>query len=337
MQTIIGLHLETLSLNNFIIDPKSSAAQQEVKKLKETLLGEGFFLLVDHGIENEIIDKAYEQSKIFHDLDDDDPKKQATHYRHSHFGRGWSPCGEEPAYSAGTKATCSAFDMCYEIAEVDTEHENYGPNLWPLEMPEYQEAVYDYYLKFSELEQKVAIAIEKALGLDKEQIASKMTKRSPSTMRLIFYPPIKEKPEDNLFGISAHTDYEVFTLLTQSQPGSQLQKHSGDWHTVESDRYQVIVMIGDMLEVMTNGQVRATPHRVPPVSWVRYSITRFCAIDGHYVIEPLEQFIDPKKGPLYEPVSQQKNIKDGLEQAAKNSEAMVQEIRGLQKNNKKNN
>ncbi|MCH2477829.1 MAG: hypothetical protein MK218_07750 [Gammaproteobacteria bacterium] len=323
--------METLSLNNFIIDPKSSAAQQEVKKLKETLLGEGFFLLVEHGIENSIIDKAYEQSEIFHNLDDDDPRKQATHYRHSHFGRGWSPCGEAPAYSAGTNATCSAFDMCYEIAEVDTEHENYGPNLWPLEMQEYQEAVYDYYLKFSELEQKVAIAIEEALGLDKEQIASKMTEKSPSTMRLIFYPPVKEKPEDNLFGISAHTDYEVFTLLTQSQPGSQLQKHSGDWHTVESNRYQVIVMIGDMLEVMTNGQVRATPHRVPPVSWARYSITRFCAIDGHYVIEPLEQFIDPKKGPLYEPVSQQKNIKDGLEQAAANSEAMVQEIRGLQK------
>lgn len=331
------MHLETLSLNNFIIDPKNSAAQQEVKKLKETLLGEGFFLLIDHGIENEIIDKAFEQSEIFHNLDDDDPRKQATHYRYAHFGRGWSPCGEEPAYSAGTKATCSAFDMCYEITEVDTEHENYGPNLWPLEMPKYQEAVYDYYLKFSELEQKVANAIEEALGLDKDHITSKMTERSPSTMRLIFYPPVKEKPEDNLFGISAHTDYEVFTLLTQSQPGSQLQKRSGDWHTVESDRYQVIVMIGDMLEVLTNGQVRATPHRVPPVSWLRYSITRFCAIDGHYVVEPLEQFIDPKKGPLYEPVSQQKNIKDGLEQAAANSEAMVQQIRALQKVSKKTN
>ena len=329
--------MEILSLNNFFIDPKSSAAQQEVKKLKETLLGEGFFLLVEHGIENTIIDKAYEQSEIFHNLDDDDLRKQATHYRHSHFGRGWSPCGEEPAYSAGTKATCSAFDMCYEIAEVDTENENYGPNLWPLEMPKYQEAVYDYYLRFSELEQKVANAIEEALGLDKDHITSKMTERSPSTMRLIFYPPVKEKPEDNLFGISAHTDYEVFTLLTQSQPGSQLQKQSGDWHTVEADRYQVIVMIGDMLEVLTNGQVRATPHRVPPVSWIRYSITRFCAIDGHYAVEPLKQFIDPNKGPLYEPVSQQKNIKDGLKQAAANSEAMVQEIRGLQKVSKKTN
>ena len=28
------------------------------------------------------------------------------------------------------KATCSAFDMCYEVKEVDEEFENYGPNLW---------------------------------------------------------------------------------------------------------------------------------------------------------------------------------------------------------------
>ena len=38
--------METLSLNNFIIDPKNSAAQQEVRQLKETLSGEGFFLLL---------------------------------------------------------------------------------------------------------------------------------------------------------------------------------------------------------------------------------------------------------------------------------------------------
>ena len=190
----------------------------KVKKLREILLGEGFFLLVEHGIENSIIDKAYEQSEIFHNLDDNDPRKQATHYRHSRFGRGWSPCGEEPAYSAGTKATCSAFDMCYEIPEVDTEHENYGPNLWPLEMPEYQEAVYGYYLKFSELEQKVAIAIEQALGLDKNYITSKMTERSPSTMRLIFYPPVKEKPEAGIQALHDALEAAVKRQLMSDVP-----------------------------------------------------------------------------------------------------------------------
>ena len=149
-----------------------------------------------------------------------------------------------------------------------------------------------------------------------------MTVMSASTMRLIFYPEIKEEPEENLFGISAHTDYEVFTLLTQSEKGSELKNPDGEWTHVDSDRYEVILMIGDMTEVITNGLIKATPHRVPPTKWERYSITRFCAIDGHHVVEPLEQFIEPGVGPKYDPISQQKNIKDGLAEAAANTDAM---------------
>ena len=120
--------------------------ETELEKFKEALISDSFCLLVNHSIPNEVIDKAYAQSKLFHNMDDADDRKQATHYRHAHFGRGWSPCGEEPAYSPGTKATCSAFDMCYEVEEVDEEFENYGPNLWPPEMPEFQKAVYDLSL-----------------------------------------------------------------------------------------------------------------------------------------------------------------------------------------------
>jgi len=299
----------------------------ESKRLKDALLEDCYFLLVDHGISEKIIDEAYKQSKIFHEMEDSDPRKEATHYRYAHGGRGWSPCGEEPAYSPNTKATCSAFDMCYEIEEIDEEFENYGPNLWPPEMPDFKDAVYEYFLEFSKVEKQLANKIEKTLNLKKNFIASKMTERSPSTMRLIYYPPIEGTPEENLFGISTHTDYEVFTLLTQSEKGSQLKHRSGKWHLVESDRYEIIVMLGDMLEVMTNGIIKATPHRVPPTSWERYSITRFCAIEGHYEVGPLEQFVDAAIGPLYEPVSQQKNIKDGLAQASANSEAMLKESR----------
>ena len=260
-------------------------------------------------------------------MKDSDPIKQATHYRYAHGGRGWSPCGEEPAYSANTKATCSAFDICYEIEEIDHEFENFGPNLWPPKMPDFKKSIYDYYLEFSKVENQLANKIEEALVINKGFISKKMTEMSPSGMRLIYYPAVEGIPEDNLFGISAHTDYEVFTLLTQSAEGSQLKHRSGKWHMVDSTRYEIIVMLGDMLEIMTNGKVKATPHRVPPISHDRYSITRFCAIDGHHEISPLKQFINPDKGILYKPISQQKNIQDGLAQAEANSEAMKKETR----------
>ncbi|MDG2434268.1 MAG: 2OG-Fe(II) oxygenase family protein [Gammaproteobacteria bacterium] len=312
--------MKKISLKNVLSEDKETGSA-ELKNLRDAMIEDCYFLLVDHGIDHAVIDSAYDQSKLFHSMSEDDPKKQLSHYRNSESSRGWSPCGEEPAYSAGTKATCSAFDMCYEIEEIDKEYWNYGPNLWPPKMPLFRQAVYDYFLEFSKVEKKLVTAIERTLGIKNEYIKSKMTDRSPSTMRMIYYPAVDGIPEDNLFGISAHTDYEVFTLLTQSEHGAQLQSRSGDWRNADCSRYEIIVMLGDMLEVLTNGLIKATPHRVPPVSWERYSITRFCAIDGHHIVEPLNIFTEDK-GPLYEPISQQKNIKDGLAQASANTKAM---------------
>ena len=319
--------MKKISLKRLLDDSHQQDQSTQLKRLTDALIEDCYFLLIDHGVSEKVIDEAYGQSKTFHDMKDSDPIKQATHYRYAHGGRGWSPCGEEPAYSANTKATCSAFDMCYEIEEIDHEFENFGPNLWPPKMPDFKKSIYDYYLEFSKVENQLANKIEEALVINKGFISKKMTEMSPSTMRLIYYPAVEGIPEDNLFGISAHTDYEVFTLLTQSAEGSQLKHRSEKWHMVDSTRYEIIVMLGDMLEVMTNGKVKATPHRVPPTSHDRYSITRFCAMDGHHEISPLEQFVDAAKGPLYEPVSQQKNIKDGLDQASANSEAMKKETR----------
>ena len=317
--------LKKLSFKNFQIDIDSKAAQREIDLLKEALYANEVLILIDHKIPKEIIDNAYEQSKIFHSLDDDDPRKQSAHYRNAHFGRGWSPCGQEPAYLANTKATCSAFDLCYEITEIDHEHENYGPNLWPPKMPEFRKHVYNYYLTFTALEQTFARALEHALDLEKDYITSKMTERSPSTMRLIYYPCIEDGPEANLYGISAHTDYEVFTLLTQTNLGLEIQNQKGEWLGVDVGPYEVVVNIGDMIERMTNGKIKASNHRVVPVQWIRYSIARFCAIDGDHIVKPLSQFVDPDIGPLYEPITQQDNIKNGLAQATANSEAMKQQ------------
>ena len=121
--------MKKISLKRLLDDSHQQDQSTELKRLTDALIEDCYFLLIDHGVSEKVIDEAYGQSKTFHDMKDSDPIKQATHYRYAHGGRGWSPCGEEPAYSANTKATCSAFDMCYEIEEIDHEFENFGPNL----------------------------------------------------------------------------------------------------------------------------------------------------------------------------------------------------------------
>ena len=54
-------------------------------------------------------------------------------------------------------------------------------------MPEFQKAVYDYYLDFSKLEKVIGSTIEEMLDIEKGFITARMTEKSPSTMRLIFF------------------------------------------------------------------------------------------------------------------------------------------------------
>ena len=61
-------------------------------------------------------------------------------------------------------------------------------------------------------------------------------------------------------GISAHTDFECFTLIHQSARGLQVQARDGRWLEIpaemsspSSSSSSFVVLIGDMLENWTNG------------------------------------------------------------------------------------
>ena len=88
----------------------------------------------------------------------------------------------------------------------------------------------------------------------------------------------------------------VFSLLHEQRAGLQLQDPCGVWHTParpdgENGAGSWILIVGDMLEVLSNGYLVATPHRVPPTrtdaSAPRRSIVLFQALDEHVALAPL--------------------------------------------------
>ncbi len=80
--------MKKISLQKLLDGSDSKNQSKELKRLKDAMTKDCYFLLVDHGVSEKIIDDAYEQSRIFHNLDDSDSTKQAAHYRHAHSGRG---------------------------------------------------------------------------------------------------------------------------------------------------------------------------------------------------------------------------------------------------------
>jgi len=136
--------------------------------------------------------------------------------------------------------------------------------------------------------------------------------------------------DKTLAGISAHTDFEAFTLMHQDAPGLQFlrplpgggavasapvaahaaaQTSGREWVDAPVRKGEFVVIVGDMLERFTNGALSATPHRVLPTPWQRNSIVRFNAFHPGTVVAPLPQFVASGGGEThYTPVTMETHM-----------------------------
>jgi len=64
-------------------------------------------------------------------------------------------------------------------------------------------------------------------------------------------------------GVGEHTDYGVLTILKQDNLGGlQVKNRDPQWIPAPPIENSFVINIGDMLEKMTKGLYRSTPHRV---------------------------------------------------------------------------
>jgi len=192
--------------------------------------------------------------------------------------------------------------------ESSTQFGGLNANRWPADLPGFRETVYDWYLDARAAARQLFVAFAEIYELAPTTFTAMESERSSSMMRLLRYPPNEGDVADHVVGISAHSDYEAFTLMAQTAPGLQLLDRSGTWvdAPVREDRFTVIV--GDMLERLTNGRLRATRHRVTDTEWERYSLILFNAFAADAVIAPLPQFVSKTNPPRYEPTTQVDHI-----------------------------
>lgn len=298
-----------------------AARRDTLAQLYRACTETGFFYAANSGVPDDLIARVYRQSAAFHALPDT-PEKRRLHKHRTPYARGWVPPGEEPAYEAGTVSRCASFDLARELPPhpVRGRYANLGPNLWP-DLPGFRDDVYGYYLACNALGQTLFRAFAEMLELEENCFAGRSTDQAPSTMRLLYYPASPAPLSANQRGISAHTDYECFTLMQQNAPGLQLQDRQGRWVDAPVRSRRFIVILGDMLERWTNGLLRATPHRVVDTPCERYSLILFCACDRDVVVEPLAPFVSAERPARYRPVTQHGHMNQELLQAEANREA----------------
>jgi len=138
-----------------------------------------------------------------------------------------------------------------------------------------------------------------ALNLPSNYFKS-MCKKPMVTMRLLHYPAQPIIYDEDQLGCGAHTDYECFTLLSQSnQSGLQVKNINGEWINAPPIENTFVVNIGDLMQRWTNDQFKSTIHRVINTSGTtRYSIPVFFGPDYFAQIKCLINDEIPKYPPV---------------------------------------
>jgi isopenicillin N synthase-like dioxygenase len=93
---------------------------------------------------------------------------------------------------------------------------------------------------------------------------SEMIQASTQTLlRPIHYPPLPEGIASSAVRAAAHEDINLITLLpAATATGLEVQTEEGEWIAVPNQPGEVIVNVGDMLQLATGSFYRSTSHRV---------------------------------------------------------------------------
>jgi isopenicillin N synthase-like dioxygenase len=127
-------------------------------------------------------------------------------------------------------------------------------------VPELKPAVLAYLAALTDVAQRVLSAVARSLSLPADYFVSGYTADPTVLFRVFHYPP--QPPDDDGWGVGEHTDYGLLTLLAQDT-NAGLQVHTPDgWLDAPPIEGSFVCNIGDMLDRLTGGYYRSTPHRV---------------------------------------------------------------------------
>ena len=269
----------------------------------------GFAIVADHGVDQNVIDKALQKAKEFFALPVDVKKSYKSPVGAGQ--RGYTAFGVETAKDH----TIADLKEFWHHGRNLPEGHRFGAVMPPnVPMPDVagfdasQQAMFE---DFDHLGKRILQAIATYLELPRDYFDAKVAEGN-SILRTLHYPAVGPEATPGAIRAGAHGDINVITLLLGAEePGLQLLDKAGQWQAVTAPEGCVVINIGDMLSRLTNDRLPSTIHRVinpepERARFARYSAPFFLHFSPDVLIEPL-----PMNGPVkYEPI----NAQDFLEQ-----------------------
>jgi len=250
----------------------------------------GFFYAVGHGVDGALASRLESASRQFFELD----LAEKSRIRMDLGGRAWR--GYFPVGGELTSGIADDKEGLYFGAELDQRDPRviaatplHGRNLFP-RRPDLRGPVLAWLNEMTGLAHALMRGIALSLGLDANYFFDRYTRDPLILFRIFNYPGMPARaPSSDRWGVGEHTDYGVLTILKQDDIGGLQVKSRSGWVAAPPVADAFVCNIGDMLDRMTRGLYRSTPHRVMNESQVdRMSFPFFFDPNFDVVVKPIE-------------------------------------------------
>ena len=225
----------------------------------------GFFYVVGHGVDPRLITRLAELSRVFFEQSEA-TKAEIGMDRGGQAWRGYFKVGDE---LTGGRPDCKeGLYLGTELTAADPRVVAglpfHGGNLYPA-LAGFRAAVEGYLDALTALGHVLMEGVALSLGLSRDYFARRYTADPLILFRIFHYPPRQSAaapPDASPWGVGEHTDYGLLTILWQDELGGLQVKSPAGWCEAPPIEDSFICNLGDMLDRMTGGRYRSTPHRV---------------------------------------------------------------------------
>jgi isopenicillin N synthase-like dioxygenase len=262
----------------------------------------GFFRITNHGVSRELRERLDKLSREFFALNDGDKQKCAMPLAGSAW-RGWFGVGDE--LTSGVPDRKEGLYIGEQLPAADprvvAQTPLHGANLYPKHPADLGACADEWFVAMQKLGAALMRGVALGLQMPADWFEKNIARQPTCLFRIFHYPPIDvaNLPKDGIseWGVAEHTDYGLLTILAQDDcgglqirmPAAHDSANSNDtWLDVPAEPDIFVVNIGDMLDRLTFGRYRSTPHRVRNASGrERMSYPFFIDPSWDAVVEPL--------------------------------------------------
>lgn len=283
------------------------ALQRLAPEIRHACENIGFFYALNHGVPEELTQRAFAASRRFHAL----PLDEKLELKLNENNIGYLPInasvqGASTVHKATRPNQNESFFISHDRGaahpDVLANKPLRGRNQWPKSLPDIRPDMMAYFRALGAMCDRMLPAFAVALDMPADFFAPFFANEAHANARFLHYPP-QDAGEDNLFGQAPHTDNSFMTALARTDvPGLAVRLPSGEWFPPPVIPGTFLINLGNIMRRWSNDRFLSTPHGVLNDSGAdRYSIAYFHSPNPDSVIECLPSCVSADNPPRYAP------------------------------------